>query len=225
MINSMFITVLVLAVVGCGTGASQDVAASADGTTPASKGTAAASAAVATDRTLPNGTRVNATIQNALSSRTNKPGETFLAYTNGDVSDAKGRVIIPSGSPVSLRIDQLEPGSDQVRPDGRINLAVVSVSVNGQTYPIEATLDAVAHHMQGRGITTDEAARLGAGTAIGAAVGQAIGKNTKSTVIGGAVGAVAGGAVAARYALRDIIVTAGTPISFALAQSLHLSAR
>jgi uncharacterized protein YcfJ len=79
--------------------------------------------------------------------------------------------------------------------------------------------------MKGRGITTDEAARVGAGTVIGALAGQLIGKNTKGTEIGGAVGAVAGGAVAVRYAYRDVVVSAGTPIVFTLTQSLNISAR
>jgi hypothetical protein len=181
--------------------------------------------AVRTGRSLSSGTRVDATIQDALSSRTNKPGETLRATVSGDVRDDRGGVVIPAGSAATLTIDQLEPGSDQVRPEGRLSLVVSSVTVNGQTYPVTANLEAVPHHLQGRGVTTDEAARVGAGTAVGAVAGQLIGKNTRSTVIGGAIGAVAGTAVAVRYAYRDVIVSAGTPIVFTLAQSLNVSAR
>ncbi|HVA57566.1 MAG TPA: hypothetical protein VNF92_06730, partial [Gemmatimonadaceae bacterium] len=60
--------------------------------------------------------------------------------------------------------------------------------------------------------------------AVGALVGQAIGKNQKSTIIGGAVGAVAGGARAATVADRDVIVAAGTAITLTLTQSLTISA-
>jgi len=176
-------------------------------------------------RSLASGTRVDATIQDALSSRTNKAGETLRATVSGDVKDARGDVVIPAGSTVTLTIAQLEPGSDQVRPEGRLSLVVSSVTVNGQEHPVTANLEPVPHHLQGRGVTTDEAARVGAGTAIGALAGQVIGKNTKSTVIGGAIGAVAGTAVAVRYAYRDVIVSAGTPIVFTLTQSLNVSAR
>jgi len=216
----LFLTgLLSLTFVACTSGAAKD-ASNPDGTALSKTGRAGS-----TERSLASGSRVNATIQDALSSRTNKPGESLRAIVSGDVKNARGTVVIPAGSTATLTIEQLEPGSDQVRPEGRLALVVKSVTVNGQVYSVSANLEQVAHHLQGRGITTDEAARVGAGTAIGAIVGQAIGKNTKSTVIGGAVGTVAGGAVAVRYAYRDVIVSAGTPIVFTLTQSLNVSAR
>jgi hypothetical protein len=176
-------------------------------------------------RTLLTGTPVNATIQDGLSSRTNKPDEIVHAVTANDVTDANYQVVIPAGSAVELRIVALEPGSDQVRPAGRLDLAVVSVVVNGRTYPVNATIGPIPHTMQGRGITTDEAARVAGGAAIGAVIGQVIGKNTKGTVIGGAVGTVAGGVVAARYALRDVIVAPGTAIVLSLTSPLEVVVR
>jgi len=171
------------------------------------------------------GTSISATIDNALSSRTSKPGESFRATVSRDVTDDRGNVAIPAGSAVTLTIVQLEPGSDQVRPEGRLVLDVSSVQVNGTNHAVTAELSPVSHSMKGRGVTTDEAARVGAGAAIGALAGQLIGKNTKGTEIGGAVGAVAGGAVAVKYAYRDIIIAAGTPITFTLTQALIFSAR
>ena len=220
MSKSLFPALLVLAIAACAPGDPKDAANGTAGGTSGGKAAGARSG-----RSLASGTRVDATIQDALSSRTNKPGETVHATTSSNVSDARGNVVIPAGSTVLLTIAQLEPGSDQVRPEGRISIVVSSVTVNGQTYPLEANLEPVAHHMQGRGITKDEAGRVAAGTAIGAIAGQVIGKNTKSTVIGGAIGTVAGGAVAVRYAYRDIIVSAGTPIVFTLAQALNVSAK
>jgi len=219
MTRALLSGLLALSVAACTGGAAKDAAN--DGAAAGSR----PSGGMAAERSLASGTRVDATIQNGLSSRTNKSGETLRATVSGDVKDAGGRVVIPAGSIVTLTIDKLEPGSDQVRPEGRLSLIVNSVMVNGQEYPLAASLEPVPHTMQGRGITKDEAARIGAGTAIGAAAGQVIGKDTKSTVIGGAVGAVAGGAVAARYAYRDVIVSAGAPIVFTLTQSLSIPAK
>jgi hypothetical protein len=168
---------------------------------------------------------VTATTQQGITSRTNKAGETVPAVVSENVTDARGHVVIPAGSTVTLSIAQLEPGSDQVRPEGRLSLVVSSVTIKNETYPLEATLEPVPHHFEGRGITKDEAARIGAGTAVGAVAGQVIGKNQKSTVLGGAIGAVAGTAVAVRYAYRDVVVSAGTPIVFTLTQSLNVAAR
>jgi hypothetical protein len=210
---------LALGFVACTGGAAKDVP-NPDATAGSRPGGDAS-----TDRLLASGTRVDASIQEALSSRTNKAGQTLRAVVSLNVKGAGGGVVIPAGSTVTLTIAQLEPGSDQVRPEGRLSLVVSSVTVNDQTYPVTANLEPVPHILQGRGITTDEAARIGAGTAVGAVAGQIIGKNTKSTVIGGAIGAVAGSAVAVRYAYRDVVVSAGTPIVFTLTQSLNVSAR
>ena len=174
---------------------------------------------------LASGTRVSASMQTGLSSRTNKSGELVRANVSSDIKDARGNVVIPAGSTINMTIDKLEPGSDQIRPEGRLMLNVNSVTVNGREYPVSASLDPIPHTMKGRGITTDEAARVAAGTAIGAIAGQVIGKNQKGTIIGGAVGAVAGGAVAAKYAYRDVIVAAGAPITITLNQSLAVAAR
>lgn len=176
-------------------------------------------------RTLPSGARVQATIQDSLSSRINRAGETVTAYVTTDVLDAPGGMVIPSASPVVLTIEHLDPGSDQVQPGGRLSLIVTSVRVGGQTYPLSANLEPVPHTMVGRGVGKDEAERVAVGTAVGALAGRLIGKGAKGTVVGGVVGAAAGTAVAVRYAYHDVVVAAGTPIVFTLTQPLTVSAR
>lgn len=219
MSRSGYTGMLALVLAACSGGAAKDA-----GNEAASAAGQPGGATIA-GRELASGTKVTATIQQGVTSRTNKAGETMLAIVSQNVTDEKGRVVIPAGSNVTLRIAQLEPGSDQVRPEGRLSLVVSSVTINNETYPLDATLEPVPHHFEGRGITKDEAARIGAGTAVGAVAGQVIGKNQKSTVLGGAIGAVAGTAVAVRYAYRDVVVSAGTPIVFTLTQSLNVAAR
>jgi len=216
--RSLLVGAMVLGLAACGSGAAKDAP-------PGGADESAGTARTAARRSLDAGSRVSATLQTALHSRTNKAGETVRAVVSANVTDSRGRVVIPAGSNVLLSIVQLEPGSEQIRPEGRLVLAVKSVEIDGVTHPISGTLAPIAHHFEGRGITKDEAARIGAGTAVGAVAGQVIGKNTKSTVIGGAIGAVAGTAVAVRYAYRDVVVSAGTPISFTLANTLTLAAR
>jgi hypothetical protein len=223
--QSRFTGMLVLALAACTGGAAKDAGTNGANAADAAHANAVSGGGGTAGRELASGTRVTATIQQGVTSRTNKAGETMLAIVSQNVTDANGRVVIPAGSNVTLRIDQLEPGSDQVRPEGRLSLAVASVTINNETYPLDASLEPVAHHLEGRGITKDEAARIGAGTAVGAIAGQVIGKNQKGTVLGGAIGAVAGTAVAVRYAYRDVVVSAGTPIVFTLTQSLKVAAR
>lgn len=199
-------------------------ACSGSAATKSADSTKAAVASVIS-HSLERGTRIAATIESELSSRVNTSGETVRARTSRDVTNAQGRVIVPSGSSVTLVIERLEAASDQGNPEGELQLDVRSITVHGETMALQGRVGAVPHVMKGRGITSAEAARIAAGTAVGAGIGQLIGKNRKSTVIGGAVGTVAGGAVAVRYAHRDIIVSAGTPIVITLSSPLHVASR
>jgi type IV secretory pathway VirB10-like protein len=169
------------------------------------------------------GAAVGVTIQDAISSRTNTVGQHVNGVVSGDVMDAAGAVVIPSGSPVVLTIAVLGPAMNSGQKDGTIALQATSVTVGGTTYDLNATVGAVPHTLVGRGITKSAVENVAVGTAVGAVVGQAIGKNQKSTIIGGAVGAVAGGARAATVADRDVVVAAGTPITLTLTQSLTIS--
>ena len=184
-----------------------------------------AAAASVISHSLERGTRIAATIESEISSRVNTSGETVRAKISRDVKNAQGRVIVPSGSDVILVIERLEAASDQGKPEGVIRLDVRSITMHGEAMAVHGRVGDVPHVMKGRGITSAEAARIAVGTAVGAGVGQLIGKNRKSTVIGGAVGTVAGGAVAVRYAHRDIIVSAGTPIVITLSSPLHVASR
>ncbi len=230
MTRSIYTGLLALSLTACGAAAAKEtVSDSAASETPAAREHAGdkgdAVMHLTSSRSLAGGARVEATIEKAFSSRTNKAGETVHATVSGDVKDARGGVVIPSGSPVTLTIETLDPGNDQIRPEGRLALTVTSVNVNGLDYPIVADLTPVTHQLVGRGITKDEAERIGAGTAIGAVAGRLIGKSTKGTVIGGAAGAIAGTAVAVHYAYRDVVVSAGTPITFTLSRALTVAAK
>lgn len=176
-------------------------------------------------RTLAEGTRIEATMGDAVSSRHNKAGETLAATVSADVEDRNGRVVIPAGSAVELRIVQLEPATNKSQHDGKIALDATSVTVRGRVYPVSARLDPVTHQLKGRGVTAGEAEKVGAGAAIGAVAGRLIGGDTKGAVIGGAVGAGGGTAVAVHWASRDVVVPVGTRVAFALPQSLTVSMR
>jgi hypothetical protein len=71
-------------------------------------GTSTKRVSESTTRTIGAGTRVSATMQDALSSRTAKPGERTQATVSRDVTDSQGNIGIPAGSVVSVTIDQLE---------------------------------------------------------------------------------------------------------------------
>ena len=176
-------------------------------------------------RTVVSGTRIEARLQDSLSSRHNNAGENLRATVSADVKDANGGIAIPAGSSVDLRIAELQAATNKSQADGKITLVVTSMTVRGQTYQVNSTVNSVPHLLVGRGVTAGEVEKAAGGAVIGAVAGRVIGGDTKGAVIGGAVGAAAGTAAAVHWASRDVVVTPGTTITFSLPQALTVATR
>jgi hypothetical protein len=162
-------------------------------------------------------------VTDTITSRTAKVGDAFTATVQSDVRDAAGRVAIPAGSTVHGTVQDVKPAPN---PDatGTMVLAVSSVTVRGQSYALEASIDSVATVMKGRGVTGGDAAKVGVGAAAGAVLGRIVGKDGKGAVIGGVVGAAAGAAVAAGTKDRDIVVPAGARLVITLTRAVTVRA-
>jgi len=184
-----------------------------------------ASPQVAAGLTLETGTRVDATTERTISSRTDTAGQTFTATVSNDVRDGSGRVVLPAGSTLNLDITELEPADDKSKADGRITVLVSSVTVRGQTYPVSADITAMEHTLKGRGVGEAEVGKTAAGVVIGGIAGRIIGGNTKGTIIGAVVGGAAGAAVAVETANRDVVVVAGTPMVVTLNRAVTVVVR
>ena len=166
-------------------------------------------------RELEAGTVVVATASREISSRTNKPGETFTARIGETLTSSDGRVVIPAGSEVTLTIAELKPAPNKGAADGTLVLRATSVTINGASRPIDAEVTSVEHTLKGRGVGGREAARVGIGAAGGAILGKIIGGKT-GAVAGGVTGAAAGAAVAVETAPRDVVIPVGARIKLAL---------
>lgn len=178
--------------------------------TPAPAPPAAPSAA-----RLEAGTVLETRASKLITSRSNKPGETFTVRVDSAMKDTDGRVVIPAGSEVTLTIVTLKPAPNKSAKDGTIVLQATSVLVNGESKPIDAEVTYVEHTLKGRGVTGSEAIKVGAGAAAGAVIGKIIGGGTGAAV-GGVTGAAAGTAVAVESADRDVVVPVGGKIRLAL---------
>jgi len=158
------------------------------------------------------GTSFSATVSDTVSSRTTKSGAMMQAKVGTAVSSADGRVVIPAGSTVNIRLDEFKSASKKGGKE-TFSASLVSVIIGGTSYPISGTVDQLDYTLKGRGITTGTAAKVGAGAAAGALLGQAIGKNTTGTVVGGVAGAAAGAAVANETGDQDITVLPGATVA------------
>ena len=177
----------------------------------------AAKVSVPASRTLDAGRQFTVATRDTISSRTAKAGDSFSATVLSDVQDSRGRVAIPAGAVVYGSVTAVKRAAGPTS-SGTLTLVVSSVSVRGENYPIDASIDALATEQQGRGISAGDAAKVGAGAAAGAIVGQVIGKDTKGTVIGAVVGGAVGAGYAAATKDHDVRVPEGTHIVVTLNQ-------
>ena len=184
-------------------------------TTPSSSSSDNASSPPATvARSLPAGTSIRATTNSQISSHTNKVGEVVTATVSADVKDAAGHVVIPSGSTVNLRITQIHESENKSDSTGTLALAVESVEMNGNTYPVSADV-MVTGKLVSHGVAAGDVAKVGAGAAAGAIVGRVLG-GSKGTIIGGVLGGAVGAQRAVETKDRDIVVASGTAITVEL---------
>jgi glycine zipper 2TM protein len=169
------------------------------------------------------GTTMDIAATDTISSRTAKVGDTFTARVVADVKNGSGQVVIPAGSVVNGKITDVKPAPNPRTP-GTLTLSVASVTVRGNSYPIDATVDSVETIHKGRGVTSGDAAKVGAGAVAGAVLGRVIGGNKKGTIIGGVVGGIAGAGVASQTKDSDIVLPAGAHIIIKLTKELAVAA-
>lgn len=164
---------------------------------------------------LAEGTTVELTAADTLTSRHNKNGDVVRAILPAALKDAQGREVIPEGAVFVGTITDIAP-AESPGGEGRLVLTFDRVEFGGKTYPVEARVEAVGTYMKGRGVTAGDAAKVGAGAVVGGVAGRIIGRNTKGTVIGAAAGAAAGAGIAAATRDIDIILPAGAPVKLVL---------
>ena len=175
-----------------------------------------------TGRSLAAGATIETNTTTRISSRNNKAGETLTATVAADVSDSRGRVVIPAGSVVRLTISEIAPAENKGQADGKIVLMPSTIEVGGKSYTLNASIESVEHTLEGRGVTAGDAAKVGAGAAAGAIAGRVLSGNKKGAIIGGVVGAAVGTGVAMETADRDVVVPAGARIVLKLTEALTL---
>jgi hypothetical protein len=186
---------------GCSTGESAD--APPDGS------------AAPVSRTLTSGTQLDATLNRAISSNTAVAGDAFDAEVVRDVTTDEGTPVIPAGSTVHGTITAVSPANN-TRSTGTLTLAMSSVTVDGMTYPLDASIASLDAVYQERGVEKADVARVAGGAAAGAIIGRVIGGSTEGTIIGGAVGAVTGAAVSVAVKDMDIALPAGAHLVLTL---------
>jgi hypothetical protein len=188
-------------------------------TTSAPTTSSAAPSTPASSASLAAGTRLTATTTAEVRSNKNKVGDTVTATIAEDIKDNTGRVVIPAGSAVVLKVTAIKESENKSDKTGTLTLQPTSVSINGQSYPVSARIDSVGSQLQGRKTGAGDIAKVGAGAGIGAVVGRVLGGSTKGAVIGGVIGGAVGAQRAVETKDRDVVLPEGTSVTLVLDQS------
>ena len=188
-------------------------------TGPAAAGAASPATAVAAPaprRELAEGTTIETTNVDSISSKFDSAGHRVKVRVVSAVKDAAGNTVIPAGSIVTLMIEAIK-WSENKNDKGTLRMSTQNVLIDGARYPLVGSVSTPAFTYKHRGSSVGDAAKVAGGAGAGALVGGLIGKGT-GAVIGGVVGGAVGAQRMTQTKDNDIFVAPGTPITITVSE-------
>jgi hypothetical protein len=216
--RTMGVLALALAMAGCGS--SSDSNSSSTSGPDAKKEKSALAKIFETSKPVivPDGTVIAVTLDQAISSESNRTGDDFDASVSAPIS-VDGKTVIPKGARAKGRIVEAK-SSGRLKDPARLELTLTSIEVGGSSYDID-TSDSKS---SGKSHTKRNVIFIGGGTAAGAIIGGIVGGG-KGAAIGGALGAGGGTAAAAATGKKEIRLPAETKLSFTLSQPVTIKVK
>ena len=210
------VAILALTLSGCSKGAEEE--GKATDAQKSSGGPLSKLFASTTPITIPEGTSITVTLDQAIASNQQKSGNEFDASFAAPVV-VKGKTVIPKGAKVVGRVVESKE-SGRLKGVAELKLALASVEVDGKKYELQTT----SLTRTGSSHAKRNTAMIGGGAAAGAIIGGIAGGG-KGAAIGAGVGAGAGTAGAAATGKKDITIPAETQLSFKLTAPLTVQVK
>lgn len=164
---------------------------------------------------LPAGTTLAVKVAQAISTKTAKDGDTFVATTASPIS-VDGKNVVPAGSRVQgVVVQSKSPG--KFKGEGTLSVKLTALTIKGISYPINTAPNTSTEKGKGK----RSAAMVGGGGAGGALIGGLAGGG-KGAAVGAVVGVGAGAAGAGLTGNKDLEIPAESALTFQLQQALTL---
>jgi hypothetical protein len=160
--------------------------------------------------TLPQSTAIHVTLNTAVASDRNQPGDRFEATLSQPVV-LGGRTVIPQGARANgVVVDARRSG--RLLGHAHLQITLESIEVGGSTYEIRTVTDTKIGRRHGK----HNLGFIGGGTGAGLLLG-AIAAGGGGALVGGPIGFGVGTVAAVVTGKRDIRLPAETPVTFELA--------
>lgn len=170
--------------------------------------------------TLDSGTRIQAELQQELSTRASSAGDRFQATVVAPVSRGD-TVVVPSGAVLHGRVTAVQERSEESA--GVIKVDFSSLEMRGQSQPVAARLVNANPRKQSSSSTAEDIAKIGASAAAGAILGQVVTGEGEGAAVGAAVGGAAGTAVVLGNKKSWAVLPAGSRITVELTDALQVT--
>lgn len=159
----------------------------------------------------PMGTQMTFELDQPLMSASSQVGEAFTATISADVTDGRGRVVLPAGTRLRGTVTQAVPAK---KADKK---SFIAYSIAEAQLP-DGTLVQVSasERREGKGWTKKDGAIIGGSAGGGALAGGIIGGDAKGAAIGAVLGAAIGSGVALSKRGEDVTINAGESITLPL---------
>lgn len=165
---------------------------------------------------VPEGTTLNAELEDRLSVEDSEEGDEFHATVDEAVVRG-GTEVVPAGALIHGRVTAVHRSTGDDDPN-ILKLHFYQVDIRGESYPLEVDLvDTNPESTTGEDLT-----KIGAGAAAGAIVGALVG-DERGALIGAAVGAAAGTAVVLGTRDRSAVLKRGSRIELRTTEQIHLN--
>ena len=195
-----------------------------------SRPAAAVAKPAAAQLSVPAGTEIDATLQDSLSSKSAKTGDTFTAVVAQPVRASNGEIAIPAGTVINGEVTESEQGKTlpMVRGKGRLAFRFRDMTLpSHQSFPVEATLVSVHDkkaNSEGEVTSSTGGKTVAKDVGIGAGLGTVAGLIFGSALKGLAIGAIAGGGYVLATQGKDVEIPAQSGMKLKLDQSLSIPA-